>query len=112
MAIVQRHTSPDGLLSLVVDVDDGDWALGFDGYGWHTHGDLLTAEYGGWPESAVRAFVDDIIASRRRIAVSRVAGVVRDAWVMDDRFPDGDLMKYAEPGETIEIRLWNGPPGI
>jgi hypothetical protein len=111
MAVVQRHTSPDGLLSLVVDVDgDGDWAVGFEGYAWHTHGDMLTHEYGGSRESAVRAFVDDIIAARRRIGVSRVGGAVRDVWVIDDRFGEADLMKYAEPNETIEIRLWNGLP--
>jgi hypothetical protein len=33
MAIVERHASPDGLLRLVVDrADDGDWAVGFEGF--------------------------------------------------------------------------------
>ena len=42
MAIVERHTSPDGLLELIVDrADDGDWTVGFDGFAWHTHGDIL-----------------------------------------------------------------------
>jgi hypothetical protein len=40
--------------------------------------------------------------------VSRVDGHVRDAWVTED--PAYDEMKYAEPNESIEKRLWNGQP--
>src|SRR5258708_1929857 len=62
MPIVERHSSPDGLLQLIVDrADDGDWSVGFDGYEWHTHGDLLTLEYGGTPQSAVRALIDEVL---------------------------------------------------
>jgi hypothetical protein len=32
----------------------------------------------------VQAFVEDVIASRRVIVVSRVDGVIRDAWMTDD----------------------------
>jgi hypothetical protein len=107
MSIVERHSSPDGLLQLVVDrAVDGDWSVGFDGFAWHTHGDLLTLKYGGSPESAVRAFVDDVLESRRVIVISRVDGVIRAAWVADD--PLSDEMKYAEPDETIEKRVWSG----
>jgi hypothetical protein len=108
MAIVERHTSPDGLLQLIVDHgDDGDWTVGFDGFAWHTHGDILGwSGYAGTPEERVRAFVDDVIASRRVIVISRVSGEVRDAWMTDD--PSNDETKYAEPNETIEKRLWNG----
>jgi hypothetical protein len=56
----------------------------------------------------VRAFVNDVIASRRVIVISRINGELREAWVTDD--PTRDGMKYAEPGETIEKRLWNGHP--
>ena len=108
MAIIERHLSPDGLLHLVVDrADDGDWSVGFEGFAWHTHGDILEwSGYDGTPEDRVRAFVDDIIASRRVIVISRVDGKVRDAWVTDD--PTHNELKYAEPNETIEKRLWNG----
>ena len=41
MTILERHTSPDNLLHLVVDFTDGDWTIGFEGCAWHTHGDLL-----------------------------------------------------------------------
>jgi hypothetical protein len=107
MSIAERHTSPDGLLQLIVDLAvDGDCSVGFDGFEWHAHGDILTIDYGGSPESAARAFVDDIIASRRVIVISRVDGGIRDAWVTDD--PSNDEMKYAYPNETIEKRFWNG----
>jgi hypothetical protein len=110
MAIVERHTSPDGLLRLIVDhADDGDWTVGFDGFAWHTHGDVLEwSGYAGTPGERVRAFVDDVVASRRVIVVSRVGGDVRDAWVTDD--PSYEGTKYAEPNETIEKRLWSGRP--
>jgi len=107
MAITERHLTPDGLLQLIVDrADDGDWSVGFDGLSRHTHGDLLTYEYGGSPESAIRAFVDDVLVSRRVIVISRIDGAICDAWVTDD--PSFDEMKYANPNETIEKRLWNG----
>jgi hypothetical protein len=32
MAIVERHTSPDGSMVLAVDLTAGDWTIGFDGY--------------------------------------------------------------------------------
>jgi hypothetical protein len=77
MAIVERHLSADGLLQLIVDLaDDGDWSVGFEGYAWHTHGDMLTHDYGGSPESAVRAFVSDILTSQRVIVISRLDGLL------------------------------------
>ena len=73
MAIVERHTSPDSLLELVVDrADDGDWTIGLTGFAPHTHGDILTWQYGGTPESAVRAYIKDVLASRRVIVISRI----------------------------------------
>jgi hypothetical protein len=106
MPIVERHTSPDGLLELIVDLTDGDWAVGFNGFEWHTHGDLLTDEYGGPPAAAVRAFVDDILASRRAFVISLIDGKIRDVWMTAAL--SSDWMKYAGPGETIERRFWNG----
>lgn len=109
MAIVERHVSPDGLLRLIVECDDDDWAVGFEGFAWHTHGDLLEPfGYAGTVEQRVRAFVDDIVASRWVIVVSRLDGMLHDAWVTDD--PTRNELKYAEPNETIEKRLWNGLP--
>ena len=108
MATIESHISPDGLLRLIVDrAEDGDLTVGFDGCAWHTHGDILEwSGYAGTPAERVRAFVDDVIASRQLIVISGVDGQVRDAWVTDD--PTCDELKYAAPNETIEKRLWNG----
>jgi hypothetical protein len=38
------------------------------------------------------------------IVISRIDGKIRDAWVTDH--PTHDDLKYAEPNETIEKRLW------
>lgn len=108
MNILERHMSQDGLLKLIVDFRDGDWTVGFEDLPWHTHGDILTHEYGGTPEEAVRAFVDDILASRRVIVISRIDNRVDGAWVTDS--PCGDELKYAAANETIEKRFWNGTP--
>ena len=111
MAIVERYISPDGLLKLIVErAEDGDWSLGFEGFAWHVHGDSLGwCGYVGSPEQRVRAFIADIIESRRVIVISRLAGAVRDTWVTDD--PTQDELKYAELNETIEKRYWNGHIG-
>jgi hypothetical protein len=107
MAIVERHISPDNSLQLIVDrANDGDWLVGFDGFAWHTHGDLLAYHYGGSPETAIRSFVEDIISSPRVIVISRIDAKIRDVWITDD--PSYDEMKYAYPNETIEKRLWSG----
>src|SRR5690348_7189941 len=85
MAIVERHTSPDGLLHLIVDLaEDGDWSVGFEEFEWHTHGDLLVSRYGGLPESALRAFIADVLASRYVIVLSWLDGKLRDVWITDD----------------------------
>lgn len=109
MAIVECHISPDGLLRLIVDrAEDGDWTIGFAGFAWHTHGDMLIHEYGGTPDTAVRAFVDAVISSQRVIVISRLHGKICNVWVTDD--PAYDEMKYADPDETIEKRDWSGQP--
>jgi hypothetical protein len=112
MAIVERHESPDRQLTLLVDVTDNDWTIGFDGFAWHTHGDILHA-WGcdGPPEAATRQFVDEILASRREICVYRVDGRMSDASVpglYDDRPLQTHFAKYAPPNETMEIRYWDG----
>ncbi len=114
MTAVERHTSPDRLMELVVTVEDGDWTIGFEGCPWHTHGDILSAwGYEGPPEAATRAFAGDIIGSRREIIVYRIDGKVRDIAVpgdCDERPLDKNFAKYAFPGETMEVRYWNGEP--
>lgn len=101
-------------MELLVDSTGGAWTIGFDGYPWHTHEDILNAwGYGGPPEARARAFVDDILRSRRVIAVVRINGKVSDIIVPDDlvdRPLSKSFGKYAPPNETTELRYWNGQP--
>src|SRR5258706_2455449 len=103
--LVEEHRSADGILTLKVGrEDDGDVCIGFDGYSWHTHGDILASLSGLREDEAVRQFVDAVIGGRAIIAVARVAGQIRDVWVADEPAPD----KYKPEDETIEIRYWDG----
>ena len=106
MTTKEEHESPDKLLRLIVTLDsDNDLTIGFDGFGWHTHGDLL-ASISGLPETdAVRQFIDGILNGEHVIAVSRVEGIVRDVWPTDD--PLGEFT-YKPAEETIEFRRWSG----
>src|SRR5277367_3247036 len=104
--IVEEHRSSDGLLRFLVDrSDDGDVTLGFDGYAWHTHADLLASDYGLSEDATVRQFVDALLTNRIVIATARVGGVIQDVWVTDS--PE-DENKYKVEGETIEFRFWGG----
>lgn len=38
-----EYVSPDGQLRFVIRASDDGLMLGFDGYPWHTHADLLAA---------------------------------------------------------------------
>jgi hypothetical protein len=106
----ERHISPDGLLQLIVDrASDGDWTIGFEGYAWHTHANILNAwGYDGTPEARIRAFIDDITNSRRLIAVRRTNQNVSDIFVPDD---PGRIDRYAPENETTELRYWDGRVG-
>jgi hypothetical protein len=112
MAIVERYESPDRAIRLVIDLTDGDWTIGFDGFAWHTHGDILEAwGYHGAPDKMVRAFVQDIISSRKEICVYRIDGRISDIAVpadYTDRPPAND--RYAPPNETMETRYWDDRP--
>ena len=106
MSLVEEHRTPDGLLLFVVErADDGDLSLGFDGSSPHTHGDILAALSGLPIEAAVRQYIDALLSGQSVIAVSRVGGVVREAWVAD---PPYEADQYTPPEETIEFRRWDG----
>jgi hypothetical protein len=105
MRIVEQHWSPDGLLKLVVGCsDDGDMCLGFEGFPWHTHADVLASMSGLSENAAVRKFVDDLVGCRTIIAIARVGGKILDVWVTNEPKPD----KYKPDDETIEFRYWDG----
>ena len=106
MSLVEEHRTPDNLLRFIVErADDGDLSLGFDGCSPHTHGDILAALSGLPLEAAVRQYVDALRSGQSVIAVSRIGGEVREAWVAD---PPYQADKYTPPEETIEFRRWDG----
>jgi hypothetical protein len=110
MSILQEYVSPDGRLRLLVCASpDGDLALGFDGYEWHTHADILARLSGLDQTEAVRRFVDDLLSDRAVIVLWGVPGEVRDVWVSADPALDKD---YATERETIELRYWSGRPWV
>jgi hypothetical protein len=83
--------------------------LGFDGYPWHTHADIL-AELSGLVQSeAVRRYVGDLLNDVSAIALWGVPGEVRDVWVSED--PARDAADPIE-GDVIQLRYWSGPPWI
>lgn len=79
--------------------------MGFEGFAWHTRGNVLTSVFVGGPEAAAEQFVRALVAGELTIAVSKVGGITRDIWITDD--VAGDL-RYCPANETIEFRLWDG----
>ena len=103
--ILARHTSPDGILTLVAEQVEDDLQVGFDGLPWHTHGDML-AQLTGLPLlPAVDRFLDELLRGERLLALLRKNGTLVDAWVSDD--PARDAM-HKEPEEVLEFRYWDG----
>lgn len=110
---VGEYLSPDGKLKLLVTCKDGDWTLGFDGFQWHTHGDILASMSGKDEISAVERFVSDLTHNVSVIALARLAGELVDVWVTDDPAEDlSSCRKYGPPTETIEFRMWDGTAAI
>ena len=104
--IVKEHVSPDGTLRLVIDRgESGDLTIGFRGYGWHTHGDIL-AELRELPtDQAVDEFVAEVLNGIALIATSSMNGDPVDVWICDDSHY---TRKHLDPAESISFRRWNG----
>jgi hypothetical protein len=98
------YASPDGALRFLVRSPDGYLTMGFDGYPWHTHGELL-AQPCETHENATKRFVADLISNNLIIAVVKVSGTVHDIRITYD--PADDL-RYLPPEKAIEFRLWDG----
>jgi hypothetical protein len=103
--IDRDYVSPDGILRFLVRSPNGDITMGFDGFPWHTHGDVLAGATSRSTDEASEQFVAHLITGKLIIAVSAVSGQIRDVWITDD--PAGDL-RYCPPEETIVFRLWDG----
>src|SRR5215207_1578566 len=101
----REYVSPDNQLRFVVDYDEQDVSLGFEGFPWHTHADVLATEFGTSEELAVERFVRDLLSDRSILAVSRIGGTISDVWITAD--PRSDLL-YNSDDEVLEFRYWSG----
>jgi hypothetical protein len=101
----REYVSPDHQLRFVVDHDEKDVRLGFEGFPWHTHADVLASEFGTSEELAVDTFVRDLLSDRSILAVSRIGGTIRDVWITAD--PRSDL-RCTSDEEVLEFRYWSG----
>src|ERR1700681_2130821 len=100
MDLPKTYESPDGKLRFkVVMGDDGHIIVGFEGFPWHTHGDLLMWEdVSASEEVTVARFVEDLLQNKTIIAVNRRAETILDIRVTDD--PRADL-RYKLDGEEV-----------
>ena len=107
MNTIGEYVSPDDRLRFVVQQDGQDITLGFEGYPWHTHADMLASAYGTSEPLAVDRFVGDLLGDRCIIAVSWTGGTMGDVWITTD--PRSDL-RYGSDDEVLEFRYWSGAP--
>ena len=105
MKPTKEFVSPDNQLRFVIGHDEQDVSLGFEGFPWHTHANVLASEFGTSEELAVNWFVSDLLSDRCIVAVSRIGGTIRDVWITAD--PQSDL-RYKSDDESLEFRYWSG----
>ena len=102
----EEHRSADGALIFAVDaLEDGDVAIGFRNFPWHTHADILSSMRCLPEPAAVRSFVDELLSDDAVIAMRYIDNVLSDVWVSEDARRD---LRYCEPNERIEFRYWSG----
>lgn len=105
MNSIKRFVSDDGILTLlVVSYPDGDVAVGFEGFRWHTHPECIAVDLGVQQEKAVAALLERVFDDRAIIAIASVNGVIQDIWLTDKAEPD----EYKPEEETIDFRYWSG----
>ena len=102
---IREYVSPDNQLRFIVVHDEQDISLGFEGFPWHTHADLLASIFGISEELAVNRYVSDLLNDRCIIVVSWIGGRIHDIWITAD--PTADL-RYKPKDEILEFRYWSG----
>jgi hypothetical protein len=105
--LTTEYQSPDGLLKFIVVREGGDISLGFAGYPWHIHGNILASLSDLPTEEAISRYVDALLSNRTVIAIAAVDGVTVDVWITDNP-PLTDRHKPQE--EMITFRLWDVEP--
>lgn len=106
--MTERYPIPDATLTLLVQREDGDITIGFDGYPWHTHADIIAdLRRQSDSESALKTYLDDLFHDRLPIILMMKAGVLREPYIPD--FPEEPVdTKYFAPDESYELRYWSG----
>ena len=108
----ETHVSPDGALTLIVFYGAEAW-IGFDGFPWHVHGDLLDDD----PPAVIARIAKGVLADKIALELRWRGGVLVDVSALVDGVGEpiedvADHMaraeKYKLPDERIEQRMWSG----
>ena len=78
--------------------------MGFEGFPWHMHANVLISVFGFSEERTVNQFVSDLLGDLCIILVSRIGGTIRDVWITAD--PQSDL-RHKSNDEVLEFRYWS-----
>ena len=105
--MTERYPTPDKLLTLLIQRDETDISIGFDGLQWHIHADIIANLRNEKDNAkALQHYLDDIFHDRLPIIILKKGNKIIDAWIPD--FPDEPIStKYNEADEATEIRTWN-----
>ena len=103
--IINRFESPDGELVLIEEKEGEDLMLGFEGYPWHIHSDMLIPVYGTTPEEVIRHFRDSILSDKEVIEIRKEGEKVIDIFVNSN--PEQED-KHQPKEETKLLRYWSG----
>lgn len=102
----ELHTSPDGILTYVIEtLEDGDVLLGFTQSQWHTHAHFLVPDWGETGSEAVKAYTDALLDGAAIIGILRKNGSIVHAWIIEDLAIEAEMV---EADETLEMRHWDG----
>ena len=103
MKVIKTISSPDGLLTLQIQVaDDGSTSIGFIGGEWHTHTDLISSWLKVKEENAIEEFINQVIYNKLPIITSIDGGVSFEPWVSDNH---AATVKYYGNNQCI-ARYW------
>ncbi|MEQ1789607.1 MAG: hypothetical protein ABL857_04105 [Rickettsiales bacterium] len=108
-SIIKKYISPDDELTFKVIFDGEDITLGFEktgfeGFGCHTHGDILASENNKTPKEAANLFIDDLLSDRILIVIRHKEN---EKEVLFTCTPENEL-KYKQKDEELEFRFWSG----
>jgi hypothetical protein len=107
MGSASRFETPDKAFTLVHDPEQHG-AIGFEGFAWHTHDDMLE-----WfdVEPQIRSvpqLIEALESGRLVVALSMGDGEVLDVWITDD--PVSELSGELPAGQSVTLRYWSGQP--